>query len=98
MLALRAAEGADVDARDLRVVPPAERPAPEDVLFYTVQAGDSLGAIAGRFLGRPGLWPRIFEANRGALESAHDISPGQVLAIPIYGSRLAAAPPKKHSE
>ncbi|KGE50843.1 LysM peptidoglycan-binding domain-containing protein [Xanthomonas axonopodis pv. vasculorum] len=48
----------------------------------TVQAGDSLSGIAKRHLGDGALWPRIFEANRDALQDPDKIFPGQVLHLP----------------
>lgn len=50
--------------------------------FYTVQSGDTLGAIAKRFLGSAGKYPVIFEANRPMLTDPDKIYPGQVLRIP----------------
>ena len=39
------------------------------VNFYTVQDGDSLGAIAHRFYGDAALFTEIYEANRRLLSS-----------------------------
>lgn len=50
--------------------------------FYTVQSGDSLGAIAHRFYGDAALYPQIFEANRRILSSPNEIRSGQRLTIP----------------
>ncbi|WP_438990857.1 LysM peptidoglycan-binding domain-containing protein [Lentibacter sp.] len=50
--------------------------------FYTVQSGDSLGAIANRFYGDAGLYTAIFEANRQFLSSPDRIRAGQRLSIP----------------
>jgi nucleoid-associated protein YgaU len=50
--------------------------------FYTVQTGDSLGAIAVKFYGRVDLFDRIFEANRQTLSSPDLIRTGQRLVIP----------------
>lgn len=49
---------------------------------HTVVAGDTLSRIANTFLGDPGKWPLIFEANRHLLASPNVIFPGQVLRIP----------------
>lgn len=54
--------------------------------FYTVQNGDSLGAIAHRFYGDARLFTTIFEANRTFLSSPNAIRPGQRLNIPNQGS------------
>ncbi len=50
--------------------------------FYTVESGDTLGAIAKRFYGSAGKYMIIFEANRPMLEDPNKIYPGQVLRIP----------------
>ncbi|PHQ84907.1 MAG: hypothetical protein COB65_04470 [Thalassobium sp.] len=50
--------------------------------FYTVQAGDSLGAIAIKFFGDVNRYTTIFEANRGTLSSPDRIRTGQRLVIP----------------
>lgn len=47
---------------------------------YTVKAGDSLWAIAGRLLGSNGRWKEISTLN--GLSNPNRISPGQVLKIP----------------
>lgn len=56
-------------------------PAPEST-FYTVKAGDTLGAIAKEHLGSASRYPEIFEANRPMLKDPDKIYPGQVLRIP----------------
>ncbi|MDT0118581.1 LysM peptidoglycan-binding domain-containing protein [Kocuria marina subsp. indica] len=48
---------------------------------YTVQAGDTLGAIANK-LGVNGGWQALFAANSGTVADANLIFPGQVLNIP----------------
>jgi nucleoid-associated protein YgaU len=50
---------------------------------YTVQAGDTLFAIAQNFYGDGALYPRIFEANTNQLTDPNLIFPGQVLRIPL---------------
>lgn len=50
--------------------------------FYTVQAGDSLGAIAIKFYGRVDYFDRIYAANRQTLSSPDMIRTGQRLVIP----------------
>lgn len=52
------------------------------VNFYTVQDGDSLGAIAHRFYGDAALYTEIYEANRRLLSSPELIRKGQRLSIP----------------
>ncbi len=55
--------------------------APE-ATFYTVEKGDTLGAIAKRHYGDANRYPEIFEANRPMLKDPNLIYPGQVLRIP----------------
>lgn len=56
-------------------------PAPE-AKFYTVQKGDTLGAIARDQLGAANRYMEIFEANKPMLKDPNLIYPGQVLRIP----------------
>ncbi len=49
---------------------------------YTVRAGDTLSAIAGRTLGNQADWDVIYEANRKTLKSPNDLRVGMVLTIP----------------
>lgn len=50
--------------------------------FHTVVRGDTLSAIAQKYLGSAGKYPAIFEANRPMLQDPDKIYPGQVLRIP----------------
>lgn len=52
--------------------------------FYTVQSGDSLGAIAIKFYGRVDFYDRIYQANRQILSSPDLIRTGQRLVIPPF--------------
>ena len=54
--------------------------------FYTVQSGDSLGAIAHRFYGDAALYSAIFSANRQILSSPDRVRAGQRLSIPDIAS------------
>ena len=58
--------------------PPTEFPA--DVQVYTIQKGDTLWALAKRFLGNPYLWPQLWEKNK-YIRDAHWIYPGDPLII-----------------
>jgi nucleoid-associated protein YgaU len=50
--------------------------------FHTVEAGESLWAIAEATLGEGNRYTEIFEANRPMLADPDKIYPGQVLRIP----------------
>ncbi|HET7854033.1 MAG TPA: LysM peptidoglycan-binding domain-containing protein [Candidatus Methylomirabilis sp.] len=66
---------------------------PEGV--YNVREGDTLWAIAGRYLDNPRLWPQIWKENP-FVTNPNRIFPGDPLTIPGFGppSRsLAEAPP-----
>jgi len=68
----------DVDAGGVTSpTPPAA-----DVMYYTVESGDSLSKIAKRFLGDAMAYPAIFEANREVIKDADLIYPGQKIRIP----------------
>lgn len=51
---------------------------------YTVQAGDTLSAIAKRLLGNANAYMEIFNANKDQLSDPDKIKPGQVLKIPQH--------------
>jgi len=51
---------------------------------YTVQAGDTLSAIAKRFYGHANEYMAIFNANKDQLKDPDQIKPGQVLKIPQH--------------
>ena len=63
----------------------AERRSVGEGVRYTVQSGDTLSDIAAQFYGQAGQWRRVFEANRGVLDSPDDLQPGQELTIPPGG-------------
>ena len=60
---------------------------PVQMTTYTVQSGDTLSAIAKRFLGNANDYMDIFNANRDQLSDPDKIKPGQVLKIPQHTSR-----------
>ena len=75
---------------DIKVDAQAARPAPTTAsggamratITYTVQPGDTLSAIAMKFLGNANEYMDIFNANRDQLNDPDMIKPGQVLKIP----------------
>lgn len=80
---VQAGEGTGVE---LRVVQRVE--APEQYRFYTVDRGDSLGAIALKFYGSVEKFQVIYEANRSILSSPDNIRVGQRLAIPNIDGQI----------
>ena len=60
--------------------------------WYTVRAGDSLSAIAGRAYHNQNAWPVLFWANRHRIQWANVIEPGQVLRIPVKPARIPDPP------
>ncbi|GLK65315.1 MULTISPECIES: peptidoglycan-binding protein LysM [Paracoccus] len=61
-----------------------ETPAPQAAkpVFHTVQKGETLSAIAQKYLGKANRYNEIFEANRPMLSHPDKIYPGQTLRIP----------------
>jgi nucleoid-associated protein YgaU len=53
---------------------------------YTVQKGDTLGAIARKYYGNANAWQRILERNRDLLSSPTQLKPGMRLKIPAASS------------
>lgn len=70
--------------RPNREAPAAPHHAPVHLneVEYVVQRGDTLHAIAHRFLGSPDHAPRLFEHNRGILRTPNEIPAGVRLRIP----------------
>jgi outer membrane biosynthesis protein TonB len=61
----------------------SEPDAGSDPGTYTVQAGDSLSAIAKRVYDDPNAWKAIYEANRGTIgDNPNLIHPGTELSLP----------------
>ncbi|MGV6818607.1 MAG: peptidoglycan-binding protein LysM [Thiotrichales bacterium] len=53
------------------------------VEFYVIQKGDTLSAIAKKYLGSASKYPEIFEANREVIKDPDLIYPGQTIRIPL---------------
>lgn len=60
----------------------AEAPAAAGERVHVVERGDTLGAIAKKYYGKAGLYPKVFDANRDVLDNPDVIKPGQKLRIP----------------
>ena len=61
--------------------------APAPMVSYTVQSGDTLSAIAKKFLGNANDYMDIFNANKDQLSDPDKIKPGQVLKIPQHSHK-----------
>jgi LysM repeat protein len=70
----------------------AKPAAPAQAATYTVRAGDSLSAIAGRVYHNQKAWPVLYWSNHGQIHWADEIQVGQVLRVPAEPATIPAPP------
>jgi nucleoid-associated protein YgaU len=61
----------------------AEAAAVPEEQYYVIEKGDTLWAIAKKFLGDGNRWSELFEANKEVILDPDKIFPGQKIRIPV---------------
>lgn len=61
----------------------AEAAAVPEEQYYVIEKGDTLWAIAKKFLGEGNRWNELFEANKEVILDPDKIFPGQKIRIPV---------------
>ncbi len=69
----------EVVAGELEVAEPSDA----KVEFYVIEKGDTLWAVAKKYLGDGARYTEIFEANREVIKDPDLIYPGQKIRIPL---------------